>query len=312
VVGKILAESGLKPNRDFELCYCPERVLPGNTVHELVNNARIIGGATPDAAGRAKQLYERMCDGLIILTDDQTAEMCKLMENTFRDVNIALANVFARIAEKAGINIWHAIDCANRHPRVNIHKPGPGVGGHCIPVDPWFLIDAFPEHAALLRVAREINDGQPERLLHLLMDTRQLRLGDKLAILGAAYKADSDDPRESPAVSLASLARRRGFNVAIHDPMVKGEYHGLKITNDLPGCLQGAAAAALVTEHKAYRHLSSKLFAECMSGRLIADARNWLNHASLRRAGFTVLLFGSPIEESSSCEIANVPRRLSA
>src|SRR5262249_1166726 len=153
-------------------------------------------------ADRAKQMYERVCNGQIILTDDRTAEMCKLMENTFRDVNIALANVFARMAEEAGINIWQSIDCANRHPRVNIHKPGPGLGGHCIPVDPWFLIDAFPEHAALLRVAREINDGQPERLLRLMIATGELGPGDKLAILGAAYKADSDDPRESPGASL--------------------------------------------------------------------------------------------------------------
>src|SRR5262249_7825036 len=150
----------------------------------------------------------------------------------------------------------------------------------------------------LLRAAREINDSQPDRLLRLLMDTRQLRPGDKLAILGAAYKADSEDPRESPAETLAILAKRKGLHVAIHDPKVKGEHGGLKITNDLVTCLKGAAAAALVTEHKAYRHLSSKLFAECMSGRLIADSRNWLNHASLRRAGFTVILLGSSIGES--------------
>src|SRR6185369_10847740 len=141
------------------------------------------------------EMYERFCNGKLTLTDDRSAEMVKLMENTYRDVNIALANVFARIAEDAGINVWDAIDYANLHPRVKIHKPGPGVGGHCIPVDPWYLVEAFPEHTGLLRQARQINDSQAERLLSLMLKVGPLRAGDKLAVLGAAYKADIDDLR---------------------------------------------------------------------------------------------------------------------
>ncbi len=133
LVGKILRESGLEPGRDFDLAYCPERVLPSNTVAELMNNDRILGGVTPQSAKRAQEMYQRFCQGKTTLTDDRTAEMCKLMENTYRDVNIALANVFARIAEDAGIDVWEAIDLANLHPRVKILKPGLGVGGHCIP-----------------------------------------------------------------------------------------------------------------------------------------------------------------------------------
>ena len=294
VVGRILRESGLEPGKDFDLCYCPERVLPGNTVSELMNNDRIIGGLSPQSAHHAHELYERFCQGKITLTDDRTAEMCKLMENTYRDVNIALANVFARIAEDAGINVWEAIDLSNLHPRVKILKPGPGVGGHCIPVDPWYLVQDYPEHTDLLRQARGINDGQAQRLLDLLLIKGRLKMGDKLAILGAAYKADIDDPRESPAALLVEAAQGRGLRPFVHDPLVRaGNHHGLEISNDLSACLTGAAAAALLTEHKTYRALSAKFFSEHMAGRLIADARNWLNHAMLRRAGFQVLVLGN-------------------
>ncbi|MEI6236040.1 MAG: nucleotide sugar dehydrogenase [Planctomycetota bacterium] len=294
VVGGILRESGLEPGRDFDVCYCPERVLPGNTVAELVNNDRIIGGISPESARRAEAVYTRFCQGKISLTDDLTAEMCKLMENTYRDVNVALANVFSRIAEDAGIDVWRAIELANLHPRVNILKPGPGVGGHCIPVDPWLLAESFPEHAALLSCAREINDGQAARLLDRMMATGKLSAGGKLAILGAAYKADIDDPRESPAALLANAARVRGIETAIHDPIVKaGEHHGIVVSNNLEACLSGADAAVLLTEHKPYRNLSPALFAEHMRGRLIADGRNALNHDAFRNAGFEVIRLGA-------------------
>ncbi len=303
VVGRILRESGLEPGRDFDLCYCPERVLPGNTVNELMNNDRILGGVSPQSAERAREMYERFCQGKLVLTDDRTAEMCKLMENTYRDVNIALANTFARVAEDAGVNIWEAIGLANLHPRVHILKPGPGVGGHCIPVDPWYLVEAYPEHTALLRQARKLNDSQPERLLDTLLATGQLKAGDKLAILGAAYKADIDDARESPARLLVEAAERKGVRTAVHDPLVRpGQHHGLEVCRDLPACLGGAAAAALLVEHRAYRTLSARYFGEHMAGRLIGDARNWLNHTSLRRAGFTVVLLGSGQNGAASAE----------
>ena len=301
VVGRILKESGLEPGRDFDLCYCPERVLPGNTTHELINNHRLIGGITPQSAEHAQQIYERFAQGKIVLTDDRTAEMCKLMENTYRDVNIALANVFARIAEDVGINVWEAIEYANLHPRVHVLKPGPGVGGHCIPVDPWYLVEAFPEHTELLRQARRMNDSQAERMLEQLWATGELAPGKKLAILGAAYKPDIDDPRESPAALLANAARKRDLEVSVHDPHVKaGQHHGLLVSNDLPACLRGATAAALLCEHRAYRVLSAKFFQEHLAGKLIADARNWLNHASLRRAGFNVVLLGMAKDKVSA------------
>jgi UDP-N-acetyl-D-mannosaminuronic acid dehydrogenase len=219
--------------------------------------------------------------------------MCKLMENTYRDVNIALANTFSRIGEDAGVNVWEAIELSNLHPRVKILKPGPGVGGHCIPVDPWFLVEAFPQHSALLRAARETNDGQASRILYQMMTSGSLKSGDKLAILGAAYKADIDDARESPAALLAKAATTAKIQVSVHDPLVRpGDHHGLIVSNKLEECLSGAAAAALLTEHKSYRSLSSKVFAQHMTGRLIFDARNWLNHKGLQLAGFRVMVLG--------------------
>ncbi|MCX7803813.1 MAG: nucleotide sugar dehydrogenase [Planctomycetota bacterium] len=295
IVGRIIEETtGLAPGRDFDLCYCPERVLPGNTIAELVNNDRIVGGFTRKSAERAAAIYGRFCQGKISLTDDMTAEMCKLMENTFRDVNVALANVFARMAEEAGIDVWDAIELANRHPRVKILRPGPGTGGHCISVDPWFLVEAFPEHAGLVRIAREVNDSQPERLLKRMMATGKLVAGDKLAILGAAYKADVDDPRESPAVRMAEAAGCAGIRFAVHDPHVRpGEHHGLRVSGDLAECIEGAAAAVLMTDHKAYEALTPGLLAGHMRGRLIGDARNWLDRRAFEAAGFTVILIGS-------------------
>jgi UDP-N-acetyl-D-mannosaminuronic acid dehydrogenase len=292
-VGGVLKKAGFELGQDVHLCYCPERVLPGNTVAELVNNDRIIGGFTPACAEHAQEIYTRFCQGKISLTDDLTAEMCKLMENTYRDVNIAVANVFARVAEDAGVNVWEAIDLSNLHPRVKILKPGPGVGGHCIPVDPWFFVEAFPQHTALLRASRDTNDGQAVRMLTRMLETGLLKSGDKLAILGAAYKADIDDARESPAALLAHAAVKAKIKVAVHDPLVRaGDHHGLVVSNNLEECLTGAAAAALLTEHKYYRSLSSKVFAQHMSGKLICDSRNWLNRKALSLAGFKVLLLG--------------------
>lgn len=294
VVGRILAENGLRPGVDFDLCYCPERVLPGNTVAELVNNDRIVGGFTPRSAERARELYARFCQGKISLADDLTAELCKLMENTSRDVNIALANVFARIAEDAGIDGWRAIELASLHPRVKILKPGPGVGGHCIPVDPWFLAEAFPAHTGLLREARAINDGQPARLIERMLATSKLKAGGKLAILGAAYKADIDDARESPAALLSAAAHAANLQTAVHDPLVKpGSHHGLVVSNDLAACLKDSDAVALLTEHKAYKSLDPATLLKHMRGRLLADGRNWLDHAAFRAAGFEVLALGS-------------------
>jgi UDP-N-acetyl-D-mannosaminuronic acid dehydrogenase len=206
----------LAADRTVQFAHCPERVLPGKVMTELVTNDRIVGGNTLEAAKRAQGLYETFCRGEILLTDCRTAEMAKLVENSFRDVNIAFANELSMICQQIGIDVWELIELANHHPRVNILQPGPGVGGHCIAVDPWFIVDAAPEAARLIRSAREINDAKPE----WVVDQVKARAFDVqnatgrapvIAALGLAFKPNIDDLRESPALGItARLAEEFG------------------------------------------------------------------------------------------------------
>ena len=193
---------------DIRIAHCPERILPGHALTELVSNDRIIGGLTPLCAARAQALYKLVVEGECIITDARTAEMAKLTENSFRDVNIAFANELSLICDKLGINVWELIRLANRHPRVKILQPGPGVGGHCIAVDPWFIVAQSPNEAKIIRAAREINDGKPEWVLakiheavaeHAAVHNEPARI----ACLGLAFKPNIDDLRESPAFAIA-------------------------------------------------------------------------------------------------------------
>lgn len=193
-----LADSGLL------FAHCPERVLPGRVMIELVDNDRIIGGITPEAAERAADLYRSFCKGELLLTDATTAEMAKLVENSFRDVNIAFANELSVIADKLGVDVWELIELANHHPRVNILQPGPGVGGHCIAVDPWFIVSAAPDEARLIRSAREINDAKPGWVIDKVLAAAYGLDAPKVALLGLAFKPNIDDLRESPALAIAA------------------------------------------------------------------------------------------------------------
>lgn len=184
--------------------HCPERVLPGRVMVELVTNDRIVGGTTPQAAELAKELYEVFCEGEILLTDAVTAEMAKLTENSFRDVNIAFANELSVICDELGIDVWELIELANHHPRVNILQPGPGVGGHCIAVDPWFIVAAAPESSALIRTAREVNDSKPAWVLNKVSEATSGKDAPVVALLGLAFKPNIDDLRESPARRIAA------------------------------------------------------------------------------------------------------------
>ena len=187
---------------NLNLAFCPERVLPGKIIHELTNNNRIIGGLSQSATEKAKELYQIFVKGEIVLTDARTAELAKLTENAFRDVNIAFANELSLICEKLNIDVWNLIELANKHPRVNILQPGPGVGGHCIAVDPWFIVDSNPNEARLIRSAREINDSRPAWVVNHVTQMCQTTNCSKLAFWGLAYKNDIDDLRESPAVEI--------------------------------------------------------------------------------------------------------------
>jgi len=198
---------------DVNIAYCPERVLPGQVMVELIKNDRVIGGMTPVCSVRASELYNIFLEGECVVTNARTAEMCKLTENSFRDVNIAFANELSLICADQGINVWELIRLANRHPRVNILQPGPGVGGHCIAVDPWFIVAQNPQHARLIRTAREVNDHKPHWVMNQVktmvadcLAASDKRASDvKIACFGLAFKPNIDDLRESPAMEIAAL-----------------------------------------------------------------------------------------------------------
>ena len=204
---------------DVAIAYCPERVLPGRILVELIDNDRVIGGITPRCARKALQFYRRFVRGACVTTTSRAAEMTKLTENAFRDVNIAFANELSLIADTMQVDVWEVIRLANRHPRVNILQPGPGVGGHCIAVDPWFLVHADRENTPLIRTAREVNDGKTDHVIAQASAMIEALPGAPVACLGLAFKANIDDFRESPALKVAAaLAERFGERVRIVEP----------------------------------------------------------------------------------------------
>jgi UDP-N-acetyl-D-mannosaminuronic acid dehydrogenase len=225
-------------------------------------------------------------------TDATTAEMVKVMENTFRDVNVALANEFALIAERIGVDVWEAIRLANHHPRVNVLRPGPGVGGHCIAVDPWFLVESAPEGTRLIRAARQVNDAMPEHVVSRLAELASPPAA--VALLGVTYKAEVDDVRESPALRVAELAVERGFAVRLCDPHVKVDTPGLPAPlMPLEQAVRDAEAVVLLVDHRAFQELDVDLVAALVSGKRVLDARNSLDRATWQAHGFEVSLLGS-------------------
>lgn len=247
--------------------HCPERILPGYAMKELRTNDRIIGGQTPEAAKRAAAIYSTFCKGELLETNDVTAEMAKLTENSFRDVNIAFANELSLICDKLGIDVWELIDLANHHPRVNILQPGPGVGGHCIAVDPWFIVAADPENSKLIHTARNVNDGKPTWVIDKVKKAVSETNASKIAVLGLAFKADIDDLRESPALNIAvdlaeELEDKTVFavepNVSELPKRLKGfDNVQLKKYND---AIAEADVVVLLVDHKEFKELDkSKL-----------------------------------------------------
>ncbi|RHW16645.1 UDP-N-acetyl-D-mannosamine dehydrogenase [Sphingomonas gilva] len=204
---------------DIAIAYCPERVLPGRILVELIDNDRVIGGITPRCARKALGFYRRFVRGACVTTNARAAEMTKLVENSYRDVNIAFANELSVVADEMGLDVWEVIRLANRHPRVNILSPGPGVGGHCIAVDPWFIVHGAPDHTPLIRTAREVNDAKVDHTIARAEALIAEMPGAPVACLGLAFKANIDDFRESPAVKVAAaLARRHGRRIRIVEP----------------------------------------------------------------------------------------------
>lgn len=241
---------------DVQVAYCPERVLPGQVLKELVENDRVIGGMSEKASAMAVDVYRIFVKGNLAVSNARTAEMCKLTENSFRDVNIAFANELSLICDKLDINVWELIRLANKHPRVNILQPGCGVGGHCIAVDPWFIVDTTPHEARIIRTAREINDSKPHWVLEkvkaaiadVLVKSPDKRMKDiTVACLGLAFKPDIDDLRESPAVVLTKMIADLGCQVIAVEPNITALPPALAASNVSLGTLTEALAAADVT-----------------------------------------------------------------
>lgn len=244
---------------DVNVAYCPERILPGRMVFELVENDRIIGGMSEVCGRRAEALYKLFVRGTLLQTTAATAEFVKLIENAYRDVNIAFANELSVLCEKFSLNVWDAIALANRHPRVNILSPGAGVGGHCIAIDPWFLISAEPEKTALMSAARHVNDSKPLEVLGQIR--RQLDRFKKpvIACLGLAYKPDVDDLRESPALRIASTLADEGFDLMVVEPHIDTLPKPLAerrnvVKSDLNEAIQQADVVVALVGHTAFRN----------------------------------------------------------
>jgi len=259
---------------DIQVAHCPERVLPGYVIQELVSNDRVIGGLTAFCAEQAKALYKIFVKADCIITDARTAEMAKLTENSFRDVNIAFANELSIICDKLNINVWELIKLSNRHPRVNILTPGPGVGGHCIAVDPWFIVDSAPDEARLIKTAREVNDSKPEFVLEKIRKVAATFKRPKIALLGLAFKADIDDLRESPAVGIAQQMIQEAFaELLIVEPHIdelpaklKGEH--VKLVS-LADSLKDANIIVTLTDHTVFKQVKQSTLQE----KVIIDAR---------------------------------------
>ncbi len=220
-----LAIRGMKAGVDVHLVHAPERIIPGRMLHELVHNARTIGADDPEIAKRVADLYRTFCQGEIVLTDIRSAEMSKVVENTFRDVNIAYANELAKICRADGMDVYEIIRIANQHPRVNILQPGPGVGGHCISVDPWFLVGDYPDLTNLILTARKINDSMPGHVLkriHDIMKEHDIRDVTRVGLYGLTYKENVDDTRESPTLQLLErMEEHLAFGIRVFDPWIK-------------------------------------------------------------------------------------------
>lgn len=262
----------LKAAGTLQFAHAPERVLPGKVMQELVTNDRIIGGSTPEAAERAVALYRTFCEAELVTTDPRTAEMSKLVENSFRDVNIAFANELSMIADEIGVDVWEVIELANRHPRVNILQPGPGVGGHCIAVDPWFIVAAAPETATIIRSAREINDAKPDWVIRQIkaeaFDVQQeTGRTPVIATLGLAFKPNIDDLRESPALNItAALAQEfTGSHILAVEPHIEElparlqGYENLELC-DVHAALDRADIVVLLVDHAAFADLGPKAY----------------------------------------------------
>ena len=261
----IFEKAGFTIGEDLYLAHCPERVLPGRILEELVHNDRIIGGVTPECSKKASEVYGQFVEGELMLTEAKTAELSKCMENTFRDVNIALANELAKICAEIGVNALDVIEMANKHPRVNLHSPGPGVGGHCLAIDPYFIYAKAPDTARIIKLARDTNNSMPQFVCDYV---KKIIPNGKIALLGVSYKGNTGDDRESPAYDIiAGLSD--DYEIAIHDPHIENpEFVSLdEATKD-------ANLILVLCDHNEFKELDYDLISKNMANPIIFDTKN--------------------------------------
>ncbi len=260
----------LEVGKTVFVAHCPERVLPGRILLEAVQNDRVVGGATAACAARATEFYESFVTGDVLATDATTAEVTKLVENSYRDVNIAFANELSMLADRLGIDPLDVISLANRHPRVNILSPGPGVGGHCISVDPWFLVHCDPQATPLIRLAREVNDSKPGYVVSRVASLAGQFASPKIGCLGLAYKADVDDLRESPSLEIVRALRQRDVGeVMACDPYVSPERFTEFPLYSLSDVLEQSQVLVLLTDHRQFKNVSRRILEE----KVVVDTR---------------------------------------
>ena len=266
VIKPIFEKAGFTIGEDLYLAHCPERVLPGHILEELVHNDRIIGGVTPECAVKASEVYGQFVEGYLMLTEAKTAELSKCMENTFRDVNIALANELAKICAEIGVNALDVIKLANKHPRVNLHSPGPGVGGHCLAIDPYFIYAKAPETAKIIKLARDTNKSMPGFVCEYV---RKIIPDGKIAVLGVSYKGNTGDDRESPAYEIIAELEEDGYELAVHDPHIERDAFV-----SFADAVDGADLILILCDHDEFKHPDYDLISKKMEKPVIFDTKN--------------------------------------
>ncbi len=271
-VKPIFEKAGFTIGKDLYLAHCPERVLPGKIMYELVHNDRIVGGITPECSIKASEVYGQFVEGELIKTEAKTAELSKCMENTFRDVNIALANELTKVCSEIGVNALDVIEMANKHPRVNLHSPGPGVGGHCLAIDPYFIYSKAPEHAKIIKLARDTNNSMPEFVCE---NVKKITPNGKIAILGVAYKGNTGDDRESPAYEIIAKLKEDNYEIAIWDPHVANEEFV-----DLNQATKDASLILILCDHNEFKNLDYDLIKQNMVSPTIFDTKNIIKEIS--------------------------------
>lgn len=272
VVAPIIEKAGFIPGEDIYLAHCPERVLPGRILIELVENTRIVGGINEISAQKAAEVYATFVKGQILKTSAVSAEMAKLMENTYRDVNIALANELVKISEKLGVDALEVISLANHHPRVNLHQPGPGVGGHCLAVDPYFIIEKAPEEAQIIALARKTNNSMPAftvKQINKLISDKDA----KISVFGLTYKGNIDDVRESPAMEIVNELLNEGYNVSTFDPHVQQAQVKFKLST-FEEAVQDSELIVVLTDHDEFKLLDEEKLINLMKTPQLLDTKN--------------------------------------